>query len=170
MNKAKTLKGWDRLSMEIHDWVLDNYERPSQPWELFLGVVEEIGEFLESTNNEKRIDSLGDQVIYALNLQKTAGLNGFMLEEGAPMLRITSERLLLAVARGSRCLLKKSQGIRGYDETRVKSEIGLFLNVWWTWAVRQVNVYDLPTMLEITNQVWEEVSKRNWKEHPETGK
>ena len=166
VQKAKT---WKCLSDEISRWALTNYGRPSEPWELFLGVVEEIGEFLEARDDEGRSDSLGDQTIYALNLQRTVGLEEFRNGTLGTSARVNPERMLLAVARCSRCLLKRSQGIRRFDDAMVRSEVGLFLHVWWSWACRQASTYNLPTMLEITNRVWEKVARRNWKQNPDTG-
>jgi hypothetical protein len=137
-----------------------------------LGVVEEVAEFMDSRDANMptgMIDSLGDQSIYALNLCLTVGAR-FPEDTRELVRKVSTDQLVKMVGHGCRGILKKSQGIRGVDDKRVKENIELFAETWRQWAEWQVRMYALPPLLTITNDVWDMVSQRNWKANPATGR
>lgn len=191
---SRPLKNWQDLASEVKAWADANYSEPSQPWQLLMGVVEEVGEFFEERkefrsfmNTAKLVDSIGDQTIYALNLCLTVGIpiepisdaelsNTWrhmpLLHHPSPRWHYTqpsSEDLMIALGRAARGLLKNSQNIRGMGRVQMVENVSTALRWWEMWVNRQVRICELPTHLEITNSTWEQVRKRNWKENPLTG-
>lgn len=168
------MKNWEVLAEEINAWAFKNYGVHSTPWQLLLGVVEEVGEFYEARDRNDRsgmVDSFGDQAIYALNLCKTVGIPGFP-DDNSPTgwyRRVTTEDLLKSVGLGSRGILKNSQGIRGMGESQMREHITKFIRMWRMWVTNQLEMYALQPLLDITNVVWGKVSERDWQAHPLTG-
>jgi NTP pyrophosphatase (non-canonical NTP hydrolase) len=165
------MKTWDELAEEINTWALRNYGVSSTPWQLMLGVIEEVGEFYEARNlNDLNamFDSFGDQAIYALNLCKTVGIPATFISAGRYRVIIEAD-LLRSMGTGARGILKNSQGIRGMGEVQMKDHMVGFINVWGMWTTYQLELYSLKPLIEITNIVWSRVSKRDWKTNPITG-
>ena len=163
------MKDWHELAREINEWALRNYGAKSEPWQLLLGMVEEIGEFVDSREKNSRegmADSLGDQAIYALNLAFTMGVEFPAFDE--PKL-IMYDTLMKGIGTASRGILKKSQGIRGYDEAKTRGVVSQGLDCWRRWANQQVRMYALQPLRLITCDVWAQVSQRDWKKNPQTG-
>lgn len=163
------MKTWTELAVEINAWALRNYGVASEPWQLYLGVIEEVGEFVDHRSNNSRegmIDSLGDQAVYALNLAHTLGVEFPEFDE--PKL-ILFDTLIQGFGAGARGLLKMSQGIRGYDQDKTRRAVQDSLVCWRKWANQQTRMYALGPLRHITNGVWDVVCQRNWKTNPTTG-
>lgn len=168
---------WDVMQNEISDWADRNFgDNPC--YRLYLGMVEEIGEFyssLEEINQSAKqrrtamIDALGDWGVYTLNLCESVGLS-FSLdiaahEEGK--IEPINERQLLGIqALGAQAILKHDQGIRGVTAEERKKRLCVMVSMMFRWAQYQSRLYALPQVLDIVQRVWSEVKKRDWKKNP----
>lgn len=162
---------WSSLSVEIGDWAQRNFGG-SQSWQTYLGLIEEIGEFLECEESsgwtaEKAVDSLADQTIYVLNLCQTMGIQFPFIP--IPVSPSTNGDLFIALGRGAKALLKNSQGIRGYDWPTTQLAMMRTLVTWIAWVDFKILYYGLPELHEMATKVWSQVKERNWKDNPNTG-
>ncbi len=168
---------WDNLQSETAAWASKNFGA-NPPWQPMMGLVEEVGEFMSvderptlisnaSYLRAERIDALGDQAIYVLNLCEKVGMNFSGTISGDPPADLTDRELVGALALGCHAVLKNSQGIRGMTVERMRDQLRIALGLWFGWAQEQTRDYGLPDMLTITKGVWEQVRKRNWVQDPE---
>lgn len=163
------MKSWEELADEIKEWEMKSYGCHAENWQLFLGVVEESGEFMQArdlNNKEGMIDGLGDGAVFLTNLCSKVGV---LVPDPVEWLNINTDYLLKSMATASHGILKSSLGIRKVTGAEVQTRIENFAHVWVAWAWRQTKMFALPPLLEITNEVWEKVRHRNWKANPDTG-
>jgi len=172
---------WQELQAEIAAWALHNFGVQGA-WQPQLGLIEEVGEFLAvvtsadlnlasiARRRDDMADALGDQCIYALNLAHIAGVafREQVATDSNQSQLLTGHELLGALALGCHAVLKHAQGIRGMDDTRRADHLVISLGMWYRWAQAQCDTFGLPPLLDITNGIWAEVRRRDWRRNPQT--
>lgn len=171
---------WPQLQQEVTAWAFRNFGAQAA-WQPMLGLIEEVGEFLAHRENPmfdtsgrsahnlpEMEDALADQAIYALNLCDICGIKfgpDIVLFHSPEFL--SDAQLLGALAAACHAVLKEAQGIRGYDRTKRREEVGVALALWYRWASAQHLTFRLRPLLDCTTIVWEQVRKRDWAKNPD---
>lgn len=131
-----------------------------------MGVLEEYAEYLfENDSNDKKMDALGDMMIYSANLCGMLGLDfGLLITQ---VLQQQNDRYGSRVM-GSMLMhniLKYYQRIRNVTLEDVEKSISIILN--WIRNCCTVNEWKMFDVLMIT---WKEVvEKRNWQVNSKNG-
>ncbi len=160
---------WAKLQREVSDWAARNFgENP--PELLMLGIIEEIAEFFDPANlsRESLCDALGDQAIYALNLCDKVGLDfakDIANDLNQPQ-HFHERQMLGFLGLGCRAILKHAQGIRGMDSDARRAHLNMTVALWFRWAQGVAETYALPPMLDIVEDTWAKVQKRDWRKRP----
>ncbi len=172
------LKTLSRIQAEVGVWSITNFGDqqskvvdygPLRSLAPFLGIMEEIGEYEKASiegDEEEMLDAIGDILIYACD---------FACREQADLFLCDSEPLItetLSIIGGAlcHCVLKHHQGIRGFDNVHkytVHRDAALIslMKVLSDICRNILNV----SLIDVLNDTWEKVSKRNWKKEPEGG-
>lgn len=149
---------WAQLQARVAAWQQRTYGY--QPFErMVLGIVEELGEFMEATHEEGRRDAIADITIFTLQLCTMLRLDYGTLREN-PRLLSTPWELAMYF---SRVALKSLQGIRGLNTTGEgwnKTREAFAVNVHRLSGYLQSLGLSSPEHLSLTQTVAEEVLKR----------
>lgn len=183
---------WRLMQDDVAKWARRNFG-DSPITHPFLGLLEELGEWHDSSTLEQFDDALGDQSVYAMHLAHQAGLGvSFLVTttmtsppglEEAPrdaewagrVARLPAGLLsvFVALSAGGRTILKHQQGIRGVDVTTMRTGLLASMITWFSWANNMANMHHIsPTpaepLLAITERVWSKVRERDWVKNPES--
>lgn len=164
---------WAEMQAEVATWALHNFgdQGAHQP---MMGLIEEVGEFIAAReqnlhlpkSRDEATDALADQAIYALNLCEKAGLSFAIIAGANPPEPLTDGELLGCLSLACRAVLKHEQGIRGYDYGKRRDELKISLSMWFRWASYQPVHYCFSPLLPLTQAVWEQVRRRDWRKNP----
>lgn len=152
-----------RFQQEVGAWGKKNFgDQPT--WIPLHGIIEELGELLDSDGDDEYEDALGDCMVY---LAHFCALSGRDLEALWDM-RVHHEPgmpLLVAVGHVFHHHLKLTQGIRGTPaEHNAGINEGLVQVI-----VELINIVGEEQLLEAIEKTWARVSQRDWKADPEHG-
>lgn len=172
---------WSTLQQEVSAWAFHNFGKQGA-WQPMLGLIEEVGEFLaarellhgavhvgtprSSQTAAHMEDAIADQCIYVCNLCEITGLSLQAIADEHLPGDLTDAQILKTLAAASHAVLKYEQGIRGVDEIVRKDKMRMSLSLWFSWAAYQCGRFGLRPILQCTQEVWKEVSKRDWKKNP----
>lgn len=130
-----------------------------------LGMMEELGEFGEAFTgtHEERQDALGDIGIYLCDF---AQRDGATLLDNGPTSPIYRMSIAIPLGKLAHCVLKRHQGIRGFDdlkkysEDRDKAIVSL---------VENLNAMSLTwvglSFVQIVEETWQRVKLRDWQKN-----
>lgn len=166
-----------KLQEEMKPWVQHNFgDRPaSQP---LRGIIEELGEIFEAWDNdcedEVLADGVADCIIFMADYCNT---RGYSLDEidgnrlgSWHSIHIASD-LLQLIGKLAHHDLKLEQGIRKNEDH--EREIKFFLSAILDFLEYVVNGLDLDatfdTYLDLVEETWNKVKKRDWKKNAVTG-
>jgi hypothetical protein len=172
-DKAKILA---KLQEEQVPWVKHNFgDRPG--WMPLLGMVEELGEYVESIEcgcapkvmDDKVRDALADCVVFFCDYCSAEGLDAGELWNGAAPMTVDGGRiplsLLACVGRLAHSYLKRAQGIRGNENHREETRRAMVYMM--AHLYRMAQSWEKPfDLIAETDKVWQEVKKRDWKKDP----
>lgn len=167
------------LQIEMARWEVDNFGL-QDPWNQFLGMIEELGEFFDAAGDDEKKDALADILIFGMNHMSAmdADIN-YCLEAWRGTRDGTSTRFISSgvfgievqktLSKMAHHHLKSAQGIRGQTDMHKEMIFRCFGKLW-----ELINIYCLErwrtSAFQLVSGVWEEtVSKRNWKENPTSG-
>lgn len=118
---------YDDIQRNIHDWQRHNFGETAT-WQCVLGIIEEVGEYSASNPvmrcdisvmacNNLMLDAIADAYIYMTSLCSIEGLKISDIINSTPTTRgITPQSAAMAVGTLARVVLKRSQGIRGFND------------------------------------------------------
>lgn len=157
-----------QLQKEVGAWSRENFGDQSEVMPL-LGVFEELGELADAANCDDEEDAIADACIFLCDFLEKDG--GVMPDDAPELVMVADECLSLMQAAGrlSRAVLKRKQGIRGYDDPEVYNEErdAAVLKILQLLAYRAGS---FSLMRGLTIATWNKVvAKRNWKANPEGG-
>jgi NTP pyrophosphatase (non-canonical NTP hydrolase) len=136
-----------------------------------LGMQEELGEFHQAWLYSQREDAIADLLIY---LADFCGRLEIKIEEKKPVPwislgEVTSEVMQTAISRVSKVVLKRVQGIRGYDDPSFfRKKVVIAANETFEAAAGFANRNGIH-WLEALSDTWLLVSARDWKKNKQTG-
>ena len=158
-----------QLQNEQREWTTRNFPHQTD-LEPILGLIEEFGEREQALTVDEELDAIGDIIIFGAAACSRFGFELPMLMSEAESAAANGGSLTRAAAPGQllRMLgklahhtLKRHQGIRGPLDERTQSIreslVGLFEVV-----VRRAQVHK-KTVLEVSEEVWSRVQKREWR-------
>lgn len=162
--KSASLKPFDVLKCEIGQWASENFDVHIPQ----LGIAEEAGEIahvilkraqgIRSQDEADLIDSLADCCIYALHF---CYINNYDYEASRHLDMETEYDFLGALFRASgNLIIAVKRWPRWHTERSLHDIFGALQHLCGHYN------FDL---LQITNQTWAEVSKRNWRKYPHDG-
>lgn len=156
-----------KLQQEIGEWGEENFgKQPS--WTSIHGIVEEIGELLETDGDEEsEEDAIGDCMIFIVHFCHQSDRDFEVVWNMRQRVRQRGEeRLLIVLGKLCRHHLKLFQGIRG-SASEHNAEIDLAL----AQLVGRLSAFagTDEELLRITQETWERVSKRDWMMDPQNG-
>lgn len=167
----EVLMDWAELQSDVTLWATKNFgDGPA--WQPMLGLIEEVGEYYAAENSlwakDEMVDALGDQCIYVLNLCEKVGVNfGRDIATQEPC-KLTAKELMGCLALSSRAILKHSQAIRNFTWEVRRDHLLTSLGMWYRWASYEAAARTTTPLLEITQQIWANVRKRDWVKDPAT--
>lgn len=181
------------IAQEVHLWSIENFgdQKGIDKLAPLLGIGEELGELAAASNSEEfgeeterlreQADAIGDIGIYLFDFctRDEVDLEGILwsIDKSIP------DNPALAFHSFDRCLsslisdlghlhhavLKRHQGIRGYDDINVyvsnrDTAIGSLLANLYQISVTALYPFEVNNFELIVEETWEKVvSKRNWK-------
>jgi len=169
------MKTLSEIQSEVDRWSLLNFgsqQSMSTGANLYslaplLGIVEEVGEYETASiagDEPGMRDAIGDILIYLCDFASREYACKLLLFDGKPT---TFQTLTTTVGFLCHCVLKRHQGIRGMDNEN-------FYNANRDSAINQLmlvisgicnNVLN-DSVIDILNETWESVQKRDWKKNP----
>lgn len=174
MNDNEHSNGYVRLQARVAEWAARNFG-PNPPWRMACGIVEEVGEFHAATDEANRVDALADIATYSMNLCADRGWQYADFWDRATRM-VPSPVLPVVCYAGALCraVLKRDQGIRGYDQPEVfESALRQALQAitWYTVTWLQSMGprpfgYSHVDHLGLVTPVIERVLTRDWTRHP----
>jgi hypothetical protein len=152
-----------QIQDEQKPWVEHNFgQRPS--WQPLVGIVEEMGELVESISRQERLDAMADIVIFATDYCTSQGWDAGELWGRSHPSHCNSDKLLTAIiGRMCHAHLKSAQGIRTHEDhgaNAKKEMIALF-----SWLQNE-----WPETALVANSTWNSVKQRDWRANPRTGR
>jgi hypothetical protein len=168
---------YGQMQSRVADWATHNFGL-NPPWRMVCGIAEEVGEFKAATTTAERLDALGDIAIYSMNLCADRGWQYADLWHRAchmvpnPMLDVSCY-----VGGLCRAVLKRDQGIRGYDQPEVfdtairdNLQVITWYTAHWYQSMSSMRGGDLNPSLaqheQLVSGVVERVLSRDWHLHP----
>ncbi len=140
------MREWTDLQKRVYDWQLRNfgvkYPGGNSPhWTQVAGIVEELGELVEAEGHEAEDDAICDATVYSMSLAASFGWTfGSLMSEAVEIgyhptfvrHHRAPESVMAPLGQLSRCVLKRDQGIRGYDvdayyQEKVRASLVLIL-------------------------------------------
>jgi NTP pyrophosphatase (non-canonical NTP hydrolase) len=156
------------LQVRLFRWEVGQFGyQPSHRY--VLGIVEEIGELLESISTHDWVDALGDIQVFAIQLCTAYRLDFGTLRKVARSAGDDwREAFVFATALLARAELKSSQRIRGYTEERTREVIADGVVAVCAGVLGAARMLDLDS-LDALIVTAEQVLKRDWRRAPENG-
>jgi len=171
-----------QIQVEVGCWSMANFgvqiSKPRPDMKLdsiapLLGIVEEVGEYEDAAckgDEAEMLDAIGDILIYLCDfIGREPGCSMFFVDQNNKLYK----NITLTSAAGHLChwVLKYHQGIRGMDiqEKYYAQRDNAIHNMMIAIDDICTNVLNT-TMLDVLNETWESVQKRNWKKNPVTGR
>ncbi len=139
-----------------------------------MGIAEEIGELHEPVLPSKKMDAVGDIMVYLADFCHRRQIEMPVRVELSHMemeLLSPTAGIVVAIGRLFHCHLKNFQGIRKNSEPSLeKQEMAAVVRlVYYLGAYCRENFKD-DNLITIFNETWNNVvSKRDWKKHPDDG-
>lgn len=169
-NRTSILAEFTYLRDQIGAWADANFDIHLPE----LGVAEEIGELThavlkreqkirgeaEKKTNAEIKDALGDATVYMLHLAYIQKITPNFANELVPLDK--EFPLLGAMHRSAGFIILKLHHFDGVFPLVVEWSI-LFSNLWNFAALHDLH------LLNLTKDVWADVSKRNWRKYPQNG-
>lgn len=157
---------WNTTQKEVHEWATRNFG-VTHAWLPFAGLVEEIGEYSAAITLAEKMDAVGDQTIFVLNLCEKVGLN---FQNIADDPRNAPEELEAKVMLGvlgsiAQALLKNEQGIRGFTWEKRRYHCMVGISMWYRWATMQCRLVER-NFADVVTEVWDQVRRRDWHKNP----
>ena len=149
---------------EIQEWQVRNFPNalPHQP---LLGMVEECGELLESTNNEQLEDAIGDVLIFMSHYIALNHLDISYCFIGRPP---KGQNLIANLGALCHAHLKGEQKIRGTEAESQEKKVYALVEILCDLAHFANGLGK--TSQECLESAWKEVKKRDWIKFPGDGK
>lgn len=168
------MKGLYELQLEHKTWVEHNFPKRNKV-DALLGITEELGElFVAYKRNSEGliVDAIGDMVIYTLSFCNTNdidlkyALGITIMSEGGTTIQVLNS-LVEIVGQLNHVFLKTKQKIRiTQEESEHQTNILIAKLI---TALTKLCMYKGHNFIELVNNVWSEVSKRDWIKYPKTG-
>lgn len=167
----------DQLQQEHRPWVLHNFHQQTieNAYAPLLGIIEEIGELTIASNKEAIKDAIGDIIIFMSDYLSCIG-KIFSNVDGtneqnccSSAYWLSSESLLILIGELCHAHLKMIQNIRGPKEEHLLTICECLRGI--IQHLRAcVEEIDIGLTLEkVSQQIWNEVQKRDWKINNITG-
>lgn len=148
----QTIDKWEALRLECFQWSYMNFgdqpvERP------LMGLLEEHFEEEDSINESEAQDAQADQMIYFMDFMSRLKLTFTDLTPADISVWHPNPRGMMV-----HCMLKRLQGIRGYEKddffrTQMLGHMSLYF----------YQMQEDGCLYDVTRRTWDEtVSKRNW--------
>lgn len=181
------MQEWTDLQRRVYQWQLRNFgvkypDGNSPHWTQVAGITEELGELVEAENREAEDDAVCDATVYAMSLAASfSWLFGDLMDEALEIStipefvkrsnpRLRGQSVLGPLGKLNRAVLKRDQGIRGYDvddyyEQVMRRELVQVLAHLFLWMRfhRQPGHRYYLSMMEL---VVTEVTARDWITNP----
>lgn len=153
---------WRRVQAEHAEWQLRNFGH-QEPWQMLLGIVEEVGEIRDAKTEEDQADAVGDTVIFLISF---CSAHGF--DMGDVVTRFVDapdgRSITSSLGRLAHHTLKLSQGIRGG-----KTEHLVALREECARALHAMSDGNPGDLEPIVQAVWNVVKLRDWRRAPRDG-
>ena len=170
------IERWQKIQDEQRPWVKHNFGG-GRHWMPFMGMAEEIGELIDAKSDEDFIDAVGDITIYALDFMSERGISVTeVLACDARQLPIITtswkkQRLMSHFGKLAHACLKSDQGIRGTPEEHRKAACEALSGILHVLEslLSHHTTKEAGGLLDITEKVWANVSKRDFKKWPGKG-
>jgi hypothetical protein len=156
---------------EVGEWSQRNFgdQKGAGALAPLAGIVEEIGECAEATKTEDVVDAYVDQLVYLADVCYRCGI---VVDAEWNIPPDIEEPIEVSLGRLAHAVLKRHQGIRGYDQdekfipeaTEAATEV--FHSIQEAFYYEDCiagSPYDLGE--EFTKE-WRRVKKRDWKKNP----
>lgn len=169
MSNSVNIMQWYELQQAQGKWQKDNFP-PAQPYQLLLGIIEEVGEMEDAATHEDRLDAIGDIMIYMCSYCTSRNWEIqtiYNLATSKDSENWDWPSCLSIISKLAHHQLKSEQKIRGNEEKHSSESILLLAKL-----IRQLldGFKDEKDFILVTNNVWQKVvSKRNWIKNPESG-
>ena len=156
----------DKLQDELRPWIARNFGQENAVHQT-LGVVEELGEYIEAKKKEEWLDAIGDVVVFMASWCNARGVRLSEIVGSEPPPNETTPGytatagLLAYVGRFARANLKLEQNIRGSAVQHLDAARHALRRLYWViseWCTT-ANC-DMPEQIAWT--VWQKVKQRDW--------
>lgn len=154
---------WRRVQAEHAEWQLRNFGH-QEPWQMLLGVVEEVGEMRDAQTTEEEVDAVGDALIFLISF---CSAHGFDMGDVATRPVDTSpldRSVASSLGRLAHHTLKLSQGIRGGRTAHLAA-----LREECARALHALSAGQPSSVEPIVQDVWDVVKLRNWRKDSTNG-
>lgn len=182
------------IASEVHQWSLNNFGHnptsylsgrdlsATHPEPLIvhldwmcplLGLQEELGELAEETDSKEIEDAIGDIGIYLCDFCSRIGipLPAMMASRSRVPIENTMARMTKCLGQINHAILKRFQGIRGFDHPQnFKEHLTTWTHQFLVAVIEHAHQKNpKASFLMILNETWNRVQKRDWNKNKVDG-
>ncbi len=168
------LKTLEQIQVEVGQWSLANFGNQQSKFNdailneisPLLGLMEEAGEYSMAKTKEESLDALGDMMIYLCDFACRDG--AYLIIPDHTIHVIGYPQLITSIGMLCHVVLKRHQGIRGYDNPLkyINDRDIALIEIMWKINLLCTKAHSTDT-LDVLNNTWKSVNKRDWKCNPE---
>jgi hypothetical protein len=168
-----TIKTLNAIKDEVKEWSYGNFGNQVSKRHYgmmrfdapLMGIVEELGEYMDATSKELEIDALCDIVVYLTDFMwRRAEFDNTEYTYDGLSVACTLNSVISSVGWLMHISLKEHQGIRPMEREVVIRDTKDCIRDIYTWCHQELAKRG-ENPIKIINEVWNEVMLRNWKQN-----